>query len=116
MGVGGGQHQGAQAGEIEPHGELPADDAAVLPGAAARDDLYATDLVRIGGVYKVLQSVEGGLRGFAVQVQRAGGGELAAAQAVPGGAIQAGGLEPGDQGWWGLGSGAGFWRCWRLGG
>jgi hypothetical protein len=72
----------------------------LLTGAAAGDDFHAADLFGMGGEKKAFQRVKGGLGGFAVQIQRAGRSELAAAEAVPGGAVQAGGLQAGDEGWW----------------
>ncbi len=64
-------------------GELSADDTAVLAGAAAGDDFDAAELFGVGSVQETLQGVEGRLGGSAVEIEGAGGGELAGAEAVP---------------------------------
>lgn len=89
MGVGRGEDQGAEVGGVEPVGEFSAEDAA-FGAAAAGDDLDAAGAFGVGGAEEGVQGGVGGLRGAAVEVERAKGGELAGAEAGPGGGIHAG--------------------------
>jgi hypothetical protein len=85
--VGGGEDEGADFGQVEPEGKFAADNAAGLAGAAAGDDFDAAQMVGVRGMQEAAQRLVGGLGGLSVQIQRAGGGELAAAKAVPGGFV-----------------------------
>lgn len=78
-------------------GQFATDDAAMLAGTAAGDDFDAPKLLGISGVQKTFERVKSGLRGAAVQVERAGGGELAGAEAVPTGFVESGRVFAGDQ-------------------
>ncbi len=81
-------------------GQLATDDAAVFAGAAAGDDFDAAELFGMGCMQEAFEGVEGGLGGFAVQVQRAGRRQFSGAEAVPGGFVEAGGVLAGDERGW----------------
>ena len=89
--VRGGEDDGAQRRVVEPERDLAAEYAAGFAAAAAGDDLDAAEALGHGGAEEGVQIGVGALDGAAVEVERALRGELAAAEARPGAAVDAAG-------------------------
>jgi hypothetical protein len=117
------QNEGPKIGAVQPQRQFTPDHPAGLPAAASGDDFHAAHMVGRGIVQEPAERLEGGLRGFAVQIERSGSDHAAAREPVPGGAVEAGRVgargqggvhralgctREGRRGWWCGGSRRGF--------